>query len=161
MLVTSSLCTWCMTSDLLWRIYTMSQVTSTHTAAPRAHIESITDMQRTFIPRQTLGSGSGNKFMGTGSPQGRNNLVNGRVQLFFFLYSTSDDWQIIGVAALVGLTGLVYWVGYHDVDKRHRNDGRWDFVNYIFQVFLKFLSSPGNLKKPWLGTWFLNYEGGV
>lgn len=30
---------------------------------------------------------------------------------------------MLGVAALVGLTGLVYYMGYNDVDKRHRQDG--------------------------------------
>jgi len=38
-----------------------------------------------------------------GSPQGNKNLM-------------------LGVAALVGLTGLVYYMGYNDVDKRHRQD---------------------------------------
>ncbi|RDB29871.1 hypothetical protein Hypma_013958 [Hypsizygus marmoreus] len=57
------------------------------------------------LARRQFPSGSGaNKFMGSGGPAGRNNVM-------------------LGVAALVGLTGLVYWWGYNDVDKRHRNDG--------------------------------------
>lgn len=38
-----------------------------------------------------------------GTPQGNKNLM-------------------LGVAALVGLTGLVYYMGYNDVDKRHRQE---------------------------------------
>lgn len=31
---------------------------------------------------------------------------------------------MLAVVALVGITGVVYWIGYNDVDRRHRNDGK-------------------------------------
>ncbi|KAG5727510.1 hypothetical protein E4T56_gene12232 [Termitomyces sp. T112] len=63
-------------------------------------------MHRTIVRQQMIGGAD--RFMGgmgTGSgPRGNNNVM-------------------LGVAALVGITGLVYWLGYRDMDKRHKNDG--------------------------------------
>jgi hypothetical protein len=61
--------------------------------------------------------------MGSGTPQGKNNMVRSEVVLRW-----TQCWfkagQMLGIAALVGITGLVYWMGYSDVDRRHRNDGK-------------------------------------
>ncbi|KAG6837083.1 hypothetical protein H0H93_014975 [Arthromyces matolae] len=65
-------------------------------------------MQRTLIRRNFAGGANANRFMGGfgSGPRGNNNNV------------------MLGVAALVGITGLVYWLGYRDMENRHKNDGR-------------------------------------
>ncbi|KAG6841097.1 hypothetical protein C0991_001904 [Blastosporella zonata] len=66
-----------------------------------------TVMYRTLV-RQQMAGGAANRFgMGGMGSSGRGNPN-----------------MMMGVAALVGITSLVYWLGYRDVENRHKNDGR-------------------------------------
>lgn len=62
--------------------------------------------------------------------------------------------EMLGVAALVGITGLVYWLGYRDMDNRHKNDGRWA----IAQMAPRVLTGHEGLRKAWSGKSFLSFK---